>query len=227
MASGPRRQASGRVFEEKGVDLVRRKGMVRRFSVARWFGAGFERAVMRKIPLFIPLCVVIFLGCSEGSRDRLVRFFFEVPDTAEAEPGAVQAEAAAPEIPSAEPSEPRYASVHSPILERNCAGCHDARQQMRVVDDLAAACRTCHERFFGDEVGHGPVAEGECDTCHEPHRSRHLHLLKAPVLETCTECHDEPEDLSEEAHGVEGVENCCTCHDPHFGTGALLKPGRS
>ena len=95
---------------------------------------------------------------------------------------------------------------------------------MAVFDDAADSCGACHTRFFSDEVAHSPVEEGECAGCHVAHRSEREFLLKAPVLDLCIECHDEPEDLSEPAHAVEGVEECSACHDAHFGEEMLLKP---
>ena len=87
------------------------------------------------------------------------------------------------------------------------------------------SCEDCHPRFFSEEVGHPPVADRSCQGCHTLHRSTQPHLLLRSLLETCVECHDEPEDLSEEAHSGDGVENCTQCHDPHFGKGALLRGG--
>ena len=94
---------------------------------------------------------------------------------------------------------------------------------MHARENLLDSCRTCHARYFGPEVGHAPVALGQCVECHDMHRSERPHLLRLPTFELCMECHDEPEDLSPDAHSREDVEKCTACHDSHFGTGSLLK----
>ncbi|MFH0980838.1 MAG: cytochrome c3 family protein [Planctomycetota bacterium] len=179
---------------------------------------------MRKVFLLSSFSVVVAWGCSEVTRDRLTRFFFEVPDRTETKTAEAATTLPAEETPSGALPEPQYASVHVPFAERRCGGCHDAARHMRVVDDLASACRQCHEGFFGGAVTHEPVAGGQCANCHQPHHSRYPYLLKATPLETCTQCHDAPEDLSRPAHGGPEVENCTACHDPHFGTAPYLKP---
>ena len=179
---------------------------------------------MRKLNLAVLLGLIVALGCSQGARERLGTFFFEIPEEGE-QPAAV-------DVPSQAASEPpmlalavsKYKSMHGPYGERKCLDCHDPAKSRRVREDFMDACSGCHVRYFGADVGHAPAAEGECASCHDPHRSVQVHLLKQPVLDTCVECHDEPEDLSEDAHGVEGVENCATCHDAHFGSGVFLKP---
>ena len=175
------------------------------------------------------LCAVV--GCSQTARDRVMRFFFEIPvengpstdaGAGEPVPGSSSPDFAAPVTFTGRGI--TFASRHRPVVERQCSSCHDAGDRMQVNADLMmASCNTCHPRFFSAAVGHGPVAKGECMACHVPHRSEQPALLLLPVFDTCIECHDEPEDLSETAHSGADAENCTKCHDPHFGEGMLLR----
>jgi predicted CXXCH cytochrome family protein len=166
---------------------------------------------------------MILAGCSQATRERLTTFFFEVPEEAPAPKAVDTATPTAAEPPTLVLPESKYKSIHPPYAQHGCDSCHDAAQKMHVREDLVDACSECHDRYFSADVGHAPVAEGRCDACHDPHRSEHAGLLKLATFDTCVDCHDEPEDLSEAAHGGEGVENCTECHDPHFGTARLLK----
>lgn len=186
----------------------------------------------RRAYLAVVLLCAVF-GCSQAARDRVTHFFFEIPG----ENGpSTDAGAREPLSGSSSPDftttvtfsdrENVFASRHRPVVERQCRSCHDADDRMQVNTDLMmASCKECHTRFFGKDVGHPPVADGDCMSCHTPHRSEQPSLLILPVFETCLECHDEPEDLSEPAHSGAGAEACVKCHDPHFGQGMLLKSG--
>lgn len=184
------------------------------------------RTALRLTFTTLALCSAVMLGCSVAARQKLKHFFFEVPPEQSATQGAAnRGPTTAPALPTLQLPPPRYLAVHRPFAQQQCAECHDSagRTEKRVRLDFLTACQDCHGRYFGDEVGHSPVADGQCIVCHEMHRSLQPRLLKQPVFDTCVDCHDEPEDLSEEAHGGDNVENCIRCHDPHFGTGSLLK----
>jgi DmsE family decaheme c-type cytochrome len=66
--------------------------------------------------------------------------------------------------------------------------------------------------------GHMPVREGkmECTTCHSPHGSTNVRMLKTgnTLNELCASCHAEKRGPFLWDHAA-GRENCATCHDPH------------
>ena len=182
---------------------------------------------VNRLITFYGVGLAILVGCSQVARERLAAFFFEIPPE-EAVPVAADVPATGSTsrvVPLLDLPPPRFVSRHQPFVTHQCRSCHDAASRMAVRSEFLDSCKGCHARYFSADVGHAPVAQGECLTCHDMHQSVHQGLLKLATFDTCIECHDEPEDLSEPAHSTTGVENCTRCHDPHFGTGMLLKPG--
>jgi DmsE family decaheme c-type cytochrome len=108
----------------------------------------------------------------------------------------------------------------------SCVSCHSVHKPKSAEFQLKAVnqqqqCMTCHRDKVAklDRSGHMPVREGkmECTSCHNPHGSANVRLLKAgnTVNESCAGCHAEKRGpfLFEHA-GING-ESCATCHDPH------------
>ena len=94
------------------------------------------------------------------------------------------------------------------------------KAQLKAADQLKL-CVNCHRDKVAklDKSGHMPVREGkmECSSCHNPHGSTNVRLLKTgnTINESCTSCHAEKRGpyLFEHA-GITG-DSCATCHDPH------------
>ena len=108
----------------------------------------------------------------------------------------------------------------------SCVSCHSIHKPRSTTAQLKAVnqqqqCMTCHRDKVAklDRSGHMPVREGkmECASCHNPHGSTNVRLLRAgnTVNESCSTCHAEKRGpfLFEHA-GVSG-DSCATCHDPH------------
>ena len=108
----------------------------------------------------------------------------------------------------------------------SCVSCHSVHSPRSETSQLKAAdqlklCVNCHRDKVAklDKSGHMPVREGkmECSSCHNPHGSTNVRLLKAgnSINESCASCHAEKRGpyLFEHA-GVSG-DSCATCHDPH------------
>jgi DmsE family decaheme c-type cytochrome len=107
----------------------------------------------------------------------------------------------------------------------SCATCHSVhdpkseRAQLKTVTAVET-CQTCHkqEAMKVKKSGHMPVREGkmDCTTCHTPHGSNNVRMLKIgnTLNETCTSCHAEKRGPFLWDHAA-GRENCASCHDPH------------
>jgi DmsE family decaheme c-type cytochrome len=107
----------------------------------------------------------------------------------------------------------------------SCATCHSVhspkseRAQLKTATAVQT-CETCHkqEAMKVKKSGHMPVREGkmDCTTCHNPHGSTNVRMLKTgnTINETCASCHAEKRGPFLWDHAA-GRENCASCHDPH------------
>ena len=90
-----------------------------------------------------------------------------------------------------------FRASHHPIREgkMECSDCHNphAVQEAKRVD-LAAiteTCYLCHAEKRGPFLWeHIPVRE-DCMTCHEPHGSNHMKMLKVKEPFLCQRCHSD------------------------------------
>ena len=106
-----------------------------------------------------------------------------------------------------------------------CTTCHSVHNWNSLEKQLKASsvlqtCGACHRDKVAklDRSSHMPVREGkiECSTCHNPHGSQNVRLLRVgnTVNEACTNCHAEKRGPFLWDHAPVR-ENCATCHDPH------------
>jgi DmsE family decaheme c-type cytochrome len=107
----------------------------------------------------------------------------------------------------------------------SCATCHSVHSPKSEKAQLKTAttvetCATCHkqEAMKVKKSGHMPLREGkmDCATCHSPHGSNNVRMLKVgnSLNETCASCHAEKRGPFVWDHAA-GRENCASCHDPH------------
>jgi len=79
-------------------------------------------------------------------------------------------------------------------------------------------CFECHDRanFSGGYI-HGPVARGECGSCHNPHVAKFSGLLQQREAELCYGCHrrSRVEFGQGEVHQPVQEGKCLECHAPH------------
>ena len=107
----------------------------------------------------------------------------------------------------------------------SCVTCHSvhapksAKAQLKT-ETIIETCVICHKTEVAklQRFGHMPLREGkmDCASCHNPHGSTNVRLLKVGnwINETCVSCHTEKRGpfLWDHAPVREG---CNTCHDPH------------
>jgi DmsE family decaheme c-type cytochrome len=106
-----------------------------------------------------------------------------------------------------------------------CITCHSIHNPKSPTAQLKAAsvvetCVVCHKTEVAkmQRVSHMPIREGkmDCSSCHNPHGTTSVRLLKAGngINETCDSCHAEKRGPFLWDHAP--VRQACnTCHDPH------------
>lgn len=103
-----------------------------------------------------------------------------------------------------------------------CHSVHDSKSEKAQLTGRTETetCIQCHQKEVHKvrRSSHMPVVEGkmECSTCHNPHGSQNVKMLREgnSITESCATCHAEKRGPFLWEHAV-GRENCVTCHDPH------------
>lgn len=178
------------------------------------------------------LFLVAAAGCTDETRHKILTFFFEgVPPVG----GEVQS-AEMVRTPD-DPSKPT--AEEKPVSERpkqfrivkhkpDCNKCHIGGMnsgQRELVEAMPYLCYSCHTNYH--EAGaylHGPVSVGDCVFCHDPHRSKYIHLQKAPQPKLCYQCHVTANMALIPGHlQMQDTDTICTnCHDPHVSSKRYL-----
>lgn len=94
--------------------------------------------------------------------------------------------------------------------------------------DYGSICFDCHPDLQSEiqkGEAHTPVKKGNCNSCHNPHASRHKGLLNEAQEEICFSCHKNDTVYDYDRliiHNPVKIGNCLACHDPHSSTNGKL-----
>ena len=176
------------------------------------------------ILFILPLVTTLQMGCSPRSGYKVLSVFFDgVPDslTSTTKPVQVKTEnkdslmlAAIANLETG----PEY-HYHTPYLKQECDKCHDKVVRNTLLLPQPELCYTCHTDFKKRFTYiHGPVASGNCSSCHAPHMSENLSLLRMTGRELCLYCHEKTDIDKSPSHLSAFNEDCLKCHDPHGGS---------
>ncbi|MDD5156655.1 cytochrome c3 family protein [Sulfurimonas sp.] len=143
---------------------------------------------------------------------------------------------------------------HAPALNWMCTECHtgekgeysnakEDKSKYTTPDPIMDRCFGCHENiknvWFAKKSEHGPVRDGRCNRCHNPHGSNQEFFLRKSIWDLCTTCHSEKATgahvissfVRGSTHPTKGVQDparpgrelvCSGCHDPHGSEGIFL-----
>jgi predicted CXXCH cytochrome family protein len=117
---------------------------------------------------------------------------------------------------------------HAAWTRQDCNLCHSADQSNVLLENVNAVCTTCHMTLLQSasaQSTHEAVREGNCTTCHTPHRSTREHLIRPLAERVCYSCH-KPEELQTPEHPNVTRADCLLCHGGHQTDRVkLLRPG--
>ncbi len=106
-----------------------------------------------------------------------------------------------------------------------CVTCHTmhkpkSERGLLKGETIVESCGACHRDKSArlQRSSHMPMREGkmECSTCHDPHGSTNVRMLRAgnTINESCQSCHAEKRGPFLWEHAPV-AEKCTTCHDAH------------
>lgn len=114
--------------------------------------------------------------------------------------------------------------IHPPTEQQQCTVCHTIIDKTKHEFELSAQppelCYNCHGIPDKAKHIHGPVAQGACTACHDPHSSPNKFMLAEAGNQQCFICHTQMADHVNQAsvqHGAVEKFGCVQCHDPHRG----------
>lgn len=109
-------------------------------------------------------------------------------------------------------------SSHAEWQRTDCARCHRLDEGNRVVENVNAVCLECHDpakQASTFRSAHKPVLEGQCVTCHTPHKSTRPHLLHPTAEKMCLTCHSVQQVRANPDHPNVTRVDCLLCHAGH------------
>ncbi len=119
------------------------------------------------------------------------------------------------------------AVVHGPVASGDCTLCHSPHQspnpKLLLASPVSKLCFACHDeamakhKFVHVPVAGGPMAAGECLSCHDPHESPYAKQLVQEGKGLCLMCHADKEEQLKKKHVHAAIDmvGCTGCHSPH------------
>jgi len=183
----------------------------------------------KALPATLVVILLILLSeCSTTQNYKTLSFFFDgVPSpgkelTSEKLDSIISSDSTALSqkiVPEQKP----LINYHSPYQEKDCASCHDQGTMGKFTNPQPELCYQCHDDFKNTyKVLHGPVAGGQCTTCHSPHQSKNEKLLTRTGQSLCLYCHESDQIMAIEDHKEIQDASCTDCHNPHGGENKQL-----
>ena len=148
-------------------------------------------------------------------------------------------------------------NTHAPAANWLCVDCHNGKYgEFNMQDEgkskylapnpMAKTCASCHDEvqeWDMNKYRHGPLGDGRCERCHNPHGSDNKFFLRKNIWDLCVTCHS---DHASGKHVISSIGfgptitgghptknkkdpsrpgrelSCSSCHNPHGSQGTKM-----